>query len=219
MPVLRTTTKRILYIHVPKTGGSYVEELMRNYGPVSGVRVKDTFAGLPCSPQHFHAPLLEHVYSADRVDVDNPFDYVFMTVRHPIERMKSEYRFRASSTRWSRVRHRIPVPVRFDSWLMRTLRAYRDDPFVYDNHVRPQHEFSAFGAEVFRLEDGLDRVVNALNRVTGLEVSPPRRAINVSKSATSRVDYGLSPRVRALFREHSAQDYVAFGYSDAASRL
>lgn len=211
MPVLHVGTKRILYIHVPKTGGSYVEQILGSYGVVTGVRFTPAFGGLPCSPQHFHGELLEHIHSADRLEVADPFDYVFMTTRDPVERMLSEFAYRRPRGRLATVRARLGIAERFDSWLRATLRAYRRDPFVLDNHVRPQHEFEAFGPEVFRLEDGLGRIVSSLDKVTGIQGAAPPHPVNRSHRFR-----GQGVRLRRVTLEslvaHAHRDYERYGY-------
>lgn len=212
MPVLHVGTKRILYIHVPKTGGSYVERLLTSYGTVTGVRFTPTFGGLPCSPQHFHGELLEHVYSADLREVADPFDYVFMTTRNPLDRMVSEFAYRQAQRRIALVRARYGVPERFDRWLRSTLRVYRRDPFLLDNHVRPQHEFEAFDPQIFRLEDGLERITKALDEVTGLRGRPPPEPVNRSTRLQGQ-NIGLRRATRDRLVAHAREDYDRYGYA------
>lgn len=217
MPVLIAGTKKVLYIHVPKTGGSWVEDLMRSYGPVSGVRFGDAFGGLPCSPQHFHAPLLEHIYSTDRWAVENTFDFVFMTVRDPVPRLQSEFRYRVVASRPVRLAQRMGLAADFGRWARRALARARRDPFALDNHLRPQTEFQAFGAHVFRVEDGLDRITVALDELTGSKGTPPAQPVNRSKS-TFRARYSLSPQLRDRIGDYYARDYELFGYEPMDNR-
>mgnify|MGYP000329422055 CR=1 FL=1 len=211
MPILTTRHARILYLHVPKTGGSYVEDMLRSYGTVTGVRSGSDFGGLPCSPQHFHRPLIERVYAADLYELRDAFDYVFMTVREPLGRMKSEFRYRLRQDRGARVARRLNMPLRFDRWLTHSLRQYQRDPFMLDNHMRPQHEFVALGAEVFRLEDGLERLVGRLDEVTGLKGTVPKNNVNVSTSHRL-YDYRLRDATWRAWIAHADADYRTFMY-------
>ena len=100
MPILTTGTKRILYIHVPKTGGTSVEDLLRSYGGDLTL-YSPRNAGLPCVAQHFHGEVLRELLGlgnsvGNRAD-EHGFDFIFMTVRHPISRLLSEYRHQRGS--------------------------------------------------------------------------------------------------------------------------
>lgn len=211
MPVLTTGEKRILYLHVPKTGGSWVNRLLRSYGTVTGESYRDLASGLPCTPQHFHAQIVRHVHGTDARAMEHDFDYVFMTVRDPLRRLQSEFRYRYPNERRGHWQQKLGVPARFDAWARRVLRVYPRDPFLFDNHVRPQHEFRVFGAEVFRYEDGLEQVQEALDAVTGRVGMPPERVVNPSSSPL-RADYALSDRGRAAIARFYARDYAEFGY-------
>ena len=78
--------------------------------------------------------------------------------------MVSQYRYEMHKPRQP-----LPAPP-FTLWLRQTLLARRDNPYLRDNHMRPQHEFEVFGAEVFRFEDGLDAPLVAFGRAVGVSI-------------------------------------------------
>lgn len=209
MPVLNVGSKRVLYIHVPRSGGTFVEALLRSYGPLEGVRMGLSFDGLPCSPQHFHAPLLEHVYSVEDRGAQHAFDYVFMTVRDPLARLTSEYRYKARGAKVS-LRRRLTFPRTFAGWVSRTFAAYRRNPFSFDNHIRPQHQFLTFDAEVFRLEDGLERIATVLDELTGVTGELPETPLNDTEDSAPR--YEVTAALRRKIETFYADDYRLFGY-------
>ncbi|WP_372490587.1 sulfotransferase family 2 domain-containing protein [Nocardioides bruguierae] len=208
MPVLDCAGRRILYIHVPKAAGSAVEGLLRSYGQVSGLRHHGPFGELPCSPQHFHGSLLEHIYSAHVTEPVSPFDYVFMTVRDPIRRFVSELTYGT--------RHRNPVrqkvedlaPKNWDRRALSLIRSYGSDPYMRDNHLRPQHEFEAFAPEVFRIEDGLESLKAKLDFVCGIEGSLPTSAVNASR----QVKLSLGPKVVEALTDLYQEDFLRYSY-------
>ena len=213
MPVLRAGSLRILYIHIPRTGGSSVEELLRSYGTVSGVRFDDDrMGGLPCSPQHFHRDLLEAVYSCDRWDVRSDFDYVFATVREPFARLKSEFHYRTPWDLRSLASRATRRRVSFDRWVGYALARYKRNAFFMDNHLRPQLEFLCFGCQVFRLEDGLGPIVARLNQLTGMSGALPGAALN--HRGRGKYDYDLSDRRKEMLAEVYGSDSRELGYGD-----
>lgn len=220
MPILTVGSRRVLYIHVPKTGGTSVERLLSSYGEVT-LRA-DSSLGLACTPQHFHSAVLRGMFEhANRPD-SHEFHTVFMTVRDPYERLLSEYRHQRSTNRplprgagrLERLGVRLVTSARvlsFDLWARHALALARRDPFYADNHLRPQAEFSLWNATFFRLEDGLDAVRVFLDSTLGgggiLPTNPEMRAGDRSGSIDD-----LRPATRRLIEDFYSTDFRSFGY-------
>lgn len=211
MPVLTVGSKRILYIHVPKTGGTSVEDLLRSYGgrvsayyPSRGV--------LPCTPQHFHRDLLLQIFGSPTVDkgIEHDFDFIFMTVRHPISRLLSEYRYQRSAT-LSRKLNPVARLLSFDLWCRYVLRRASRDPLYKDNHFRPQVDFAVWDPAVFRIEDGLDGIREKLDSLVGAKGTWPAKPHKVSTSNAGS-EGKLHPGTRALIHTYYASDFENFNY-------
>jgi hypothetical protein len=74
--------------------------------------------------------------------------------------------------------------------------------------MRPQHEFEAFGAEVFRFEDGLDAPLVALGRAVGVNVEGAlhwRKRSAPTPVEPSEADVRLIPRAYV-------EDFERYGY-------
>ncbi|WP_022899303.1 sulfotransferase family 2 domain-containing protein [Humibacter albus] len=209
MPILQKSGRSVLFIHVPKAGGSAVEAAFKASGytvPSSTLDGRNEPGSLNtlrrCSPQHMHAPMLRMNFRLHR------FDAIFMVVRDPIERFRSEYLWR----------HRGTSPAieadEVESWGLSRLRAYRRDNFVDDNHVRPQWQFVVPKAVVYRLEDGLESAFADLNHRFGLQIVPEARQVRTAQSATGRpsADVEISSRLQTALRRFYRRDYEQFGY-------
>ena len=206
MPVFRREGKNVLFVHVPKTGGTSVERLFvgsgwkatyldRKVGPESVNWLRR------CSPQHMHAEMLQLLLHLDR------FDHIFMTVRDPLARFRSEYS----------MRHRDDLRTDselVDAWAERAFSKYRANPFRHDNHLRPQHEFLVPGAVVYKLEDGLDRMAADLRERCGLELAEevPHRMARAKQSGIPSEKVQVSPETEKRVREFYEGDYTQFGY-------
>jgi hypothetical protein len=201
MPLFVRDKKAVLYIHVPKTGGSSIEQFFL----ANGFRAefldnapRNSFnPWRRCSPQHMTAEQLLGLLRPVRMD------HIFMTVREPLARLVSEYRMRLRDT---------PGTPGLELWLRRSLRQYPDDNCIFDNHLRPQSDFWMPGCEVVRQEHGFDG-----NFVAGLEerlgITFEHRGIggfNRAEGAdvTASEIAAIRPLVTAFYR----QDYVRFGY-------
>ncbi|MEO0959067.1 MAG: sulfotransferase family 2 domain-containing protein [Pseudomonadota bacterium] len=202
MPVfVNEAGRRVFYAHVPKTGGTYVEDLFRRNGyAVHFWESRPRSLALVCSPQHFHRPLYEAIFRM------GGFDLAFMTVRSPLERMLSEYRNQCASR-----------PQGMKDWLVKIGRALERDGSAFDNHLRPQVDFFHPGLAVHRQEDGFDadwaQRLSAEHDLGFSVFEVPRRR------NTSATPSPLAPADRALSAAHCtkvyAQDYAFFGYDDA----
>jgi hypothetical protein len=204
MTVFIRNEVKVLYIHVPKTGGGTILNLFKANGfDVAFCDTSSITSGFnalrTCSPQHYHRQLLKQTLRL------GTFSYVFMTVRHPIDRLKSEFLWH--------VRDRNTDPT---NWAHQMLARYESDPFLLDNHIRPQHEFWLPGADVFRLEDGYgDPWINLISEKLGIELSERNIPhMNVAKkfSGMTVSDVHFDEAASLKIAHFYAKDLEQFGY-------
>ena len=206
VPVFFKDDRSVLFVHIPKAAGSTLERMFTGAGWTMGMR--ETRRSHPelmsvrrCSPQHFHAALLSELLAVDR------FDLVFTVTREPVSRFRSEYLMRNHSAGRTDA-------ASVDAWAARVLRRRRKDPYVLDNHLRPQHEFVLPGSEVYRLEDGLDRTVADLNERFDLGLATTVRQANhsVRRAGVSSSEIEVSAALKGTLRATYAEDFRRFGY-------
>lgn len=209
MPIFRSKQLIVHFAHIPKCGGSTVEDVLRNYGKLAFLNRRfrpDENKDFPCSPQHYHASFLE------RLIPQSFFDFSFAVVRNPEERMVSEFKYRKGIRRklknGTRPRHLGAEPTEINDWITDAIRNYPAHPFLYDNHLRPQSEFLIKDTEVFRLEDGLGKVFVRLSEVLGQEVMAPEKRTLVSP----KIEVNLTEESRALIADFYRSDFEKFGY-------
>ncbi len=206
MPVMSRNGACVLFIHAPKAGGTSVEHAFRNAGwsltYIDGRATK----GSPnwyrwSSPQHMHADTLRATFRLDR------FDAIFMTVRDPLARFRSEYLMRHPSGH--------PVDsTSVERWAHRQLMAYQSDPYTLDNHLRPQSSFYVPGCRVFRLEEGLEEI-STLEEQVGVEMPKdfPHKLSRRQGAAVANADVQISDALRNTLCAFYAEDYHRFGYA------
>ncbi|MHC0054799.1 sulfotransferase family 2 domain-containing protein [Actibacterium sp. D379-3] len=156
MPLARVGSLLLFYAHVPKTGGSSVEAYLQAKG-----RLALLDEGLSdwnrSTPQHLHRAVYQRLVPREF------YDHGFATLRDPLARLISEYRYRSKTYKpFKQSLHRLIAPAGvkraeatritvgrgkivadFDRWVPRIFRAYAKDPYLLDNHIRPQVEFVA----------------------------------------------------------------------------
>lgn len=215
MPSLTLDDRLIWFAHVPKAGGTSVEKAMvarwgdrvghlhwgwDRWWRNGGWRVADP----PNSPQHL-------IWADAQRTLPHPPDAVFAVVRDPVARMVSEYRYQRCHRRgtWA---GRALTHLPFSLWLRLMLAMARENPHCFDNHFRPQSDFVPKGAEVFRLEDGLEAPLawlGVMGRARSL-TKPPHQL----KSGEFPVE--VTPGDAALIGDVFARDYTRFGYPPPA---
>ncbi len=162
MPLYRINDRIVLFLHVPKAGGTSVNRFLAAQGAaVPEVKAREqTWA--PCPAQHFHAALWRQMIPETLPDL------VFTVVRDPVRRLESEFHYRHLRRGRTRL---IGLDVRirpiaslddaarsryFGRWAADALQRRARDPFHLSNHLRPQVEFADWpGLIPYRLEDGL----------------------------------------------------------------
>lgn len=211
MPVFRKDGKNILFIHIPKTGGSSIDTVFRASGYemhfVDGEVGEGTINNLRrCTPQHMHGAMLHQTFKLHR------FDVIFMIVRDPIARFRSEYLWR------KRERKHIPVDAEsVQKWADNSFAKFATDSYTYDNHLRPQADFLVPGVKVYHIEDGMDSILADLNASYGLELQEeaPRIREGTTKAGISSRDVAISPALEGRVKQFYRRDYEQFGYPGA----
>lgn len=205
MPVFVRGDECVLFAHVPKTGGTALEQLFADSGyEVTYRDLTPARVGVRtvrrCSPQHMHALLLEETFHLGAIPVK------FTVVREPIARFRSEFAHR------HRPKDVEVTPQVVQQWGLRMLRRREEDPTWKDNHFRPQGEFVTDGMAVFRYEAGLGTVADALRAEHGLELPARLRTMNVPAAGTRSDDVPITQRLHAALVATYAGDYERFGF-------
>lgn len=214
MPVFTRNDTSLFFIHIPKTGGSTIRTVAKHFGweesfSIRKKKLKD-IQYYKASPQHIHADVLKQVFNFD------VFDQIFTLVREPFSRLKSEYY-------WQQSRGLTTKGV--SEWIDRTFEQYTSDPYIFDNHIRPQSEFipDHNNTQIFKLEENGVQKAKSLLQENKADLTPLERwKFSVSGLLDSnRREKHSSPNqeVEKAFNAHHkeivafyASDYTAFKY-------
>lgn len=211
MPVFRKGGVNVLFVHIPKTGGTSIEAFFKSDGwemsffDPGGVSSLNHL--LKCSPQHLHRELLCDLFFLEK------FDYIFTVVRNPIERIRSEYTWRKM--------HGLDLKnLSINDWIKYAFSEYSLNNYVFDNHIRPQVDFLIPNADVFSLEQGLDRIAKKLRGIFDCgklisHVYMPSEM--VSRGAVPSIDISVSEENIDLISCFYRSDFLEFGYSYAGN--
>lgn len=206
MPIYIKEDKVVLFVHVPKAGGSTIERCFREaeweefYLHNPGDHPDALRRVHRCNPQHWHAKMIKPLFWNKRFDVS------FMTVRHPMSRLCSEYGMRNTNASV----HDVDA---FLQWMEDTFERHEKNPFVLDNHIRPQKEFLLEDARWFKLEEGLESIIQ---RVAEALDDAPLENHSVHSSRRGGKSFARmqdDPRVIDGVRSFYAEDLEHFDYT------
>ena len=200
MPVFRTGAGLGYFADVPGCGGAGVlRHLEARFGALAFHDPSHTEAPRPqrwsrTSPQHVGRKTLKRLFPPGF------FAASFAVVRHPVDRILAVYAFQRD------VEGEIPEATSFDEWLEDIALRMEDEPWVFDNAVRPMSELVPEDARVFRLEDGLEAVTAWLDGLAG-EEGPALAPDPVRGRLPEPSAFDLD-RIAELY----AGDFARFGY-------
>lgn len=199
MPFVNHEGRNVLFIHIPKTGGTSVEEWMTRRAPLNLWAPSMPPRPLKCTPQHLRQSDLNQMFAPGF------FDYAFTIVRHPYDRIASEYR----------MRHALATASggdfpRFGLWLEHTLEIAGRNPYHLDNHLRPQWEFVGAGCEVFRFEDGIASVLEKVCARLGWSEPGEIPHKLIGPPFSGAVEWDIPDTIR--LRDTYGRDFERFGY-------
>ncbi|MAP94010.1 MAG: hypothetical protein CMK07_03570 [Ponticaulis sp.] len=196
MPVFQVNQKRVLFMHVPKAGGSTIEDLFKEWPMAFHSQVAP--AGMKCTPQHLS-------YTDIRVLLGGiGWDYGFAVVRNPYDRAESEYRFRTEMNM-----KRYDKRPDFSLWLDRQLDLFEKNPFLFDHHFRAQVAFTGKDIEIFKLEDGMDQIVTRISEQVGVALDYDGKVIN---KAENYEELTWDPDLLHKFNKVYRPDFRQLGY-------
>jgi hypothetical protein len=130
----------IYHSHIPRTGGTSVQEWLNSEGmPVRGVSSDKP----PCALQHRH--LSDDTLKQDIATYEP--DVFFAVIRHPVDRLKSLWKMRYGSGKF------VNPSSEFELYVKNSLELQKRDEYHENNSLRPQVEFVDDRFELFAIDD------------------------------------------------------------------
>ena len=205
MTLFIKNSRSILFLHVPKCGGSSIDRLFKDDGYFSTLEMR----GLPpqdcliASPQHQTCKNLKSMINMESLED------IFIVTRNPYKRIISEFNWQ----------YRDAEPCDkpdINAWILKSLEQASSDLSYSDNHFRPSVDFidSGYPCKVFKLEDGIEFVAEYFIREDGSTNKIDMPNEKDAKSFTNSIsEPNLSPIAIAKINQFYKDDFEAFGYT------
>lgn len=207
MPIIKYNGKICHFAHIPKCGGSSVEDYFIEIGAQTHFLGRD-FDDIQVhnrwnitSPQHIDGASLRRLFSPAF------FDFGFTVVRHPISRFISAFRYQ---TEWEK---RIDTNTNINDFIQNDLQDCVKHLGHYEHHFRKQLSFLIpdMNYSIFKLENGLGPVKKFIDEQFNNKDTNCTMA-HSNKSRESKLDLTLNEKSKHLLREIYAQDFEKLRY-------
>jgi hypothetical protein len=194
--------KKCIYIHIPKTAGTSVEQFLRDHGR-NGLEYHGVRGGR--SMHHFTAFDLKR----ENPSIFNIY-YKFSIIRNPYDRLLSEYYWTPIPGIGYKSRQTKADFITYVSKVVNQKLFYDN---IFNDHFIPQYLFIYNGKnslvdQLFRYED-LDWTVDYLKKKLDININFP----NLNKSANSIIKSEWTPRQKERIYKIYQRDFIIFNYS------
>jgi len=158
MPILKINNKICYFAHIPKCGGTSIE----NYCIRLGIKVsfldKNYFLDQASTPWNISSPQHIDGYSLSRLFPLDFFDYNFAVIRNPVTRLLSAFKFNILAKK-------ISKSTNLSDFVKRDLKEVSSQLGAFDNHFLPQVKFliPEMNYKIFKIENGLEEVKNFID--------------------------------------------------------
>ena len=198
MPVFSKENKSILFVHIPKCGGSSISKIFQknNWEESFSVRGKSLseIEYLKSSPQHYHGEIIKNIFDISK------FNKIFTIVRNPFNRLKSEF--------YWQLNNKISTNKSPEDWFNNVLEKYNQNNYIYDNHIRPQNEFILEKIHIFKLEEGLKKVYEYIFDKRFLFIKEPK----LKKMKYDQLIEGQFLKIKSKVEDFYSKDYELLKY-------
>jgi len=216
---------KLIYIHIPKTGGVSIEDfLLNHYGCKRSIfTLTDGVIPLPINAKNMgwtyypcmHLPLPSLIKTCSEYNIDNNWK-IFSIVRNPYYKFISEL-FYTTPTGLCYNYHTLPVGQK-EMLVNQSIDYYFENLDNINNyhsaHSYPQYKFfenSPINCQIYKFEEGLKNVMVKL----GYEVKDFPHRMNIFKERrVPKPDYRevLTPYLVETINNRYAKDFEIFGY-------
>lgn len=185
MPLLRS--EKILFIHIPKTGGTSIEAALKTIGPLE---LFDSSSTNQCQELFGHSPQHCTIQELAKLGISYKDYQTFAVVRHPYERVVSEYNIQLMAPiEWCRINREPPAAGRldFDEFLSVYLDKSPESLRRFDNHQLSCSKY----------------LTNELGEIDPAVLIIPHTKTNLIKIASDRLSFS-DESARAKFEQRNS---------------
>ncbi len=194
----------IFFIHIPKCGGTTIEQFFENAGFNSFLAPRDynrvrEFLKVP--PAHFDDKILNQLFFMDNL-------YSFAVVRCPYSRIVSEYKWVKTKTKAASFFEKMS----FNEFCSDSFERYKKDNNYLANHIMPQSKYLDSNVDkIFHLEDGLEVAIKQVFSDNNLRINDDLLLPKINQGVEEDIEIKTS--TKNMIYNFYEEDFKNFGYT------
>ena len=228
MPLFHNGDDLVLFVHVPKCGGTAIENSFRSAGYDWGYLnepMKTGYDEKPCNPQHYHAELIEKLIMPSENCTDQ-----FTVIRNPYTRLISEFMWQTNIGQLVTAEGFTDNFFKYlEEFTIQRLTAYKTNEFqyrmdtdaflrnklsfVFDNHMRPQHHYVTSDWNIYWFEEMDTKFWPEISNKYGITIPGSINQTLDRKIERPTEHKGSNQQFKDLFTEFYYEDCKLFGYN------
>ena len=211
MSLYKKDGRQILFIHIPKTGGTSISQMLEINGwSKIESKIEKTHRGeILCKDNYSH-----HPHHAIWSKWEKTWDFEFTLVRNPYERFLSQARLVA---RESLSHDKEISPEGVIEWAKTIFFNLipRHGKGMDDNHFRSQSEFTGNNTRIYRLEDQKNELISELisQNIISDDTVLPHLNKTQDNDTQMIIAWPLYPKIHNEFLNFYKDDFNNFDYS------
>ena len=210
MPLLSQNNTICHFAHIPKCGGSSIENYCQSVG-INIAFIDRAFLASPAAqPWNVSSPQHIDGYSLSRLFPIEFFNFGFAVVRDPVSRIVSAFKHQI-------IQKKIPEDTNLSEFVKQELNNISGQLGVYDNHFLPQTKFLIPGMsyQIYKLENGLDNVSQFIDsKFQNSELDKKILHYNAdrSKALINPSQVLIDDQAMDILKEVYKDDFIKLGY-------
>lgn len=195
--------KSLLFIHIPKTGGTSVEVFFEKLGCNTFLSPKEYRSfrkHLKIAPAHYDINFISEIFDLNSI-------YSFTIVRNPLDRIFSIYNWvKDKSTNTDDFKK-----MSFDNFIDYSFNIKSDEDPIFYNMIKPQSDFISNKLDkIFKLELGLKNIFKEIFLDIGLNINGDFEVPFLNKSNSDK--NSLNDHVIEKINKYYQKDFKEFNY-------
>lgn len=193
--------RKLIYVHIPKTGGTSVEKYGKKHGIKWGRHMKFPRPNKKINSPYWHLP--PNLFNKKNTPYKGK---KFTIVRNPYDRAVSEYKYRFEI--WSKKQDNVSKKG-LNNFMHDLEKKIKKNKYCYDSHFLPQHEFIDENTEVIKLEN-IEKDFPILMKKYNL---PEEKLPKTYKTSDKVTKYDLDKKSIEFLNKIYDKDFEKFGYN------
>ena len=205
---------KILFIHIPKTGGTSVEELLNNSdinlfsGKINNKRIVKRNYKLKPKKKKLVRDEFQHMTARELFVYNLNINYSFSFIRNPYSRTISSWKYQNKfkvnfERRYRKINYKVPKY--FDKWVENLYQFYKSGKLDKVRHNMPQYKYIFDSKQRLMVDE-----IFAFENIDTFEFKGKK--LGVANKSSNNEEIIIKPEIAKMIREIYSKDFELLNY-------